>query len=142
MTNARVDTIVRGGQVVTSSEVYDACIAISGDKIAAIGPENLLPPADSYIDASGKYVLPGLIDCHVHLNRVDTYELGSIAAAHAGITTLVPFGAYDHEAEETLPTAINNHREEIESTAVLDFAFHFILNNRPPPGSGVGAVAI
>ena len=131
MARDRVDTIVAGGQVVTSSEVYDSCIAIVDGKIAAIGPENLLPPADRYIDASGKYVLPGLIDCHVHLDRVDTYELGSIAAAHSGITTLVPFGNYDGESEQTLPEAINNHREEIDSTAVLDFAFHFILKNRP-----------
>ena len=39
-----VDTIVVGGQIVTSSQVYAASIAIDGEKIAAIGPENLLPP--------------------------------------------------------------------------------------------------
>ena len=131
MSQTRVDTIIGGGQVVTSSEVFDAAIAIVGDKIAAIGPEHLLPPADRYIDASGKYVLPGLIDAHVHLDRVDTYELGSIAAAHSGITTLIPFGTYDDASEQSLPDAINNHRETIDSTAVLDFAFHFILKNRP-----------
>ena len=131
MADARVDTIVAGGQVVTSSEIYSAAIAIDGEKIVAIGPENLLPSADRYIDASGKFVLPGLIDCHVHLDRCDSYELGSIAAAHSGLTTLIPFGTYDVEAEETLPSAINRHREEIESTAVVDFAFHYILNNRP-----------
>ena len=131
MPDIRVDTIIAGGKVVTSSDVFDAAIAISGEKIAAIGPEHLLPPADRYVDASGKFVLPGLIDCHVHLDRCDSYELGSIAAAHSGLTTLLPFGTYDVEAEETLPSAINRHREEIESTAVVDFAFHYILNNRP-----------
>ena len=131
MTDVRVDTIVRGGKVVTSSEIYDSCIAISGEKIVAIGPENLLPPADRYIDAAGKYVLPGLIDCHVHLDRCDSYGLGSIAAAYSGLTTLIPFGTYDVENGESLPSAINRHREEIESTAVVDFAFHYILNNRP-----------
>jgi len=50
MPNSRVDTIVHGGHVVTSSEVYDAAIAISGEKIAAIAPAELLPPADNYID--------------------------------------------------------------------------------------------
>ena len=54
-----VDIIVHGGQVVTSSEAYEASIAIKGEKIVAIGPEDLLPPADRHIDASGKYVLPG-----------------------------------------------------------------------------------
>ena len=69
MSDNRVDTIVRGGQIVTSSLIYDASVAIYEGKIVAIGPEEFLPPADSYIDAEGKYVLPGLIDCHVHLDR-------------------------------------------------------------------------
>ena len=131
MPNVRVDTVVRGGQVVSPSQVYNASIAISGEKIVAIGPEELLPPADSYLDAEGKYVLPGLIDCHVHLDRCDSFQLGSIAAAHSGITTLMPFGTYDGDAGETLPSAINRHREEIESTTLVDFAFHYILDNRP-----------
>ena len=130
-TDRHVDTVVVGGQIVTSSQVYEASIAIDGEKIAAIGPENLLPPADNYIDASGMFVLPGLIDCHVHLDGHDNYALGSLAAAHAGLTTLVPFGTYNLEGDETLPQAIHRCREEVERTAVTDFAFHFILQNRP-----------
>ncbi|MBQ11435.1 MAG: hypothetical protein CMJ45_07795 [Planctomyces sp.] len=131
MPDARVDTIVRGGQVVTSSQVYDAAIAISGEKIVALGPESLLPPADRYIDAEGKLVLPGLIDCHVHLDRIDDYALGSRAAAYAGLTTLIPFGNYDVEADEPLPAAIHRTREEVNAAALVDFGFHFILQNRP-----------
>lgn len=131
MADTRVNTIIGGAQIVTSSEVYEAAIAISGEKIAAIGPEGLLPPADNYIDASGKYVLPGLIDCHVHLDGHDNYALGSLAAAHAGLTTLVPFGTYSLEGDETLTAAIHRIREEIARTALTDFAFHFILQNRP-----------
>lgn len=131
MPAAHVDTIVRGGQVVTSSEVYEAAIAISGEKIVALGPEDLLPPADTYIDASGKYVLPGLIDCHVHLDGHDNYAVGSLAAAHAGLTTLVPFGTYDMAAGESLPDAIHRTQEEVQASAVVDFGFHFILQNRP-----------
>ena len=131
MADARVDTVVRGGQVVTSSEVYESAIAISGEKIVALGPEELLPRADNYIDASGKYVLPGLIDCHVHLDGHDNYAVGAQAAAHAGLTTLIPFGNYDMEAGESMPDAINHTREEIDSSAVVDFGLHFILQNRP-----------
>ena len=131
MADARVDTIIRGGQVVTSSQVYESAIAISGEKIAAIGPEHLLPPADNYIDAEGKFVLPGLIDAHVHLDGHDNYELGALAAARAGLTTLIPFGTYTLEGDETLPQAINRTKEQIDSTALVDFAFHFILQNRP-----------
>ena len=47
MPDARVDTIIRGGQVVTSSQVYECAIAIVGEKIAALGPEQYLPPADN-----------------------------------------------------------------------------------------------
>ncbi|MEE9148378.1 MAG: amidohydrolase family protein [Candidatus Tectomicrobia bacterium] len=131
MSEARVDTIVRGGQVVTSSQVYDAAIAISGEKIVALGPEELLPPADKYIDAEGKLVLPGLIDCHVHLDGHDDYALGARAAAYAGLTTLIPFGTYSLEHDETLLAAAHRVREEIEASAVVDFGFHFILQNRP-----------
>ena len=131
MADARVDTIIRGGQVVTSSQVFESAIAISGEKIAAIGPEHLLPPADNYIDAEGKFVLPGLIDAHVHLDGHDNYELGALAAARAGLTTLIPFGTYTLEGDETLPQAINRTKEQIDSTALVDFAFHFILQNRP-----------
>ena len=131
MADVRVDTIIRGGQVVTSSQVYESAIAISGEKIAAIGPEHLLPPADNYIDAEGKFVLPGLIDAHVHLDGHDNYELGALAAANAGLTTLIPFGTYTLEGDETLPQAINRTKEQIDSTALVDFAFHFILQNRP-----------
>ncbi len=131
MPDTRVDTIIGGGQVVTSSQVYEAAIAIVGEKIAAIGPPELLPPADTYIDASGMFVLPGLIDSHVHLDGHDNYALGSLAAAHAGLTTLVPFGTYNLEGDETLPQAINRTREEIQRTALTDFGFHYILQNRP-----------
>ena len=47
----------------------------------ALGPEELLPPAENYIDAEGKLVLPGLIDSHVHLDGHDNYALGARAAA-------------------------------------------------------------
>ena len=124
-----VDIIVHGGQVVTSSEAYDASIAIKGEKIVAIGPDDLLPPAEQHIDASGKYVLPGAIDCHVHLGGHDDYLTGGIAAAHAGLTTIMPFALYDLAHRETLPQAITRHNEEVGKVSVVDFAWHFILNN-------------
>ena len=131
MVQARVDTIIRGGQVVTSSQVIDAAVAINGEKIVALAPEHLLPPADKYIDAEGKYLLPGLIDAHVHLDGHDNYALGGRAAAYAGLTTLIPFGTYTLEGDETLAQAVHRTREEIEEGALVDFGLHFILQNRP-----------
>jgi dihydropyrimidinase len=129
MPAAHVDTIVHGGQVVTSSGAYEASIAIRGEKIVAIGPEELLPPAALDIDATGKYVLPGAIDCHVHLGGHDDYLTGGIAAAHAGLTTIIPFALYDLTQRETLPQAIRRHNEDVGKVSVVDFAWHFILNN-------------
>ena len=131
MKEARVDTIVHGGQVVTSSHVYQAAIAIKGEQIAAVGPEEMLPPADHYVDATGKYVLPGAIDCHVHLGNLDDYEVGTRAAAYAGLTTVIPFGVYSPEEQETLPQAITRLKEQVARQAVVDVALHFILANAP-----------
>ena len=85
-TSARVDTIVRGGQVVSASCVTDTAIAIRGDRIVGLGPETVLPAADRVIDASGKYVLPGLIDCHLHIGaEYDNWQTASQAAALTGL---------------------------------------------------------
>jgi dihydropyrimidinase len=135
-----VDTVVRGGTVVTSTEVCETSIAIKGEQIVALGPEGLLPPAGRYIDAAGKYVLPGVIDCHVHLGpEYDDWRGGPIAAAHAGITTLIGFALYDDGARETLPAAIHRLREETATLSLLDFGFHFILQNQPYILDGIPA---
>ncbi|MBI1848173.1 MAG: amidohydrolase family protein [Candidatus Rokubacteria bacterium] len=132
MTVHKVDTVVRGGTVVTATGQYEASVAIRAGRIAAIGPEDMLPPAERVIDAEGKYVLPGAIDCHVHLGpEYDDWRGGPLAAARAGLTTLVGFALYDDERRETLPQAIHRLREETSSLSVLDFGFHFILNNQP-----------
>ncbi len=133
MPSPRVDTVVHGGQVVTSTDVCETDIAIKEGRIAALGPRELLPPADDYIDASGKYVLPGAIDCHVHIDpgKCDDWTSAPLAAAHSGITTLMAFGVYDDQQGETLPHAIQRTREEAEASSVVDFAFHFILHNQP-----------
>ncbi len=132
MAQSGVDTIVAGGRVVTSSEILDTDLAIRDGRIVALGPARLLPPAQRRLDVSGKYVLPGLIDCHVHLGPVyDDWRTGPLAAAHAGLTTVLSFVEYDAEAQETLPRALGRLREEASAQSVTDFGFHFILNNQP-----------
>ena len=132
MAQAKVDTVVHGGRIVTATDVFEGGIAIQGERIVAIGPDAVLPPAQRYIDASGKDVLPGAIDCHIHLGPgYDDWRTGSIAAAHAGLTTLLGFALYDHQREERLPDAVRRLQAEVGQQAVVDFGFHFILQHTP-----------
>src|SRR5262245_44183380 len=111
MATPRLDLAVRGGRVVTTTEIVEASVAVRDGTIVAIGRDEAIPPADREIDATGKYVLPGLIDCHVHLGAVyDDWQSGPRAAAHAGLTTLLAFAEYDDHAGETLPQAIRRLR--------------------------------
>ena len=99
MTPRALDLVVAGGRVVTSTEVLDAAVGIRGGRIVAVAPFEDLPPAERTIDASGKIVLPGAIDCHVHLGaEYDDWRGGPLAAAHAGLTTLLGFVMADEAA--------------------------------------------
>ena len=130
MSMRAVDLIVRGGRVVTATDVVDAAIAVKAGRIAAIAQEGMLPPADRVIDAAGKLVFPGFIDCHLHVGpEYDSWKTAALAAARTGLTTLVPFVTY--EAGETLPTAVRRLREEAEAASVVDFGFHVILDHEP-----------
>ena len=115
-----------------SSNSYKTNIAIKDDKILAIGDQNTMPDADKYIDASGKYVLPGLIDSHVHVRKTgDDWGVTTKAAALAGLTTIIPFGDYNVSEKETLPQAINRWKKEAQKEALTDYSFHYILSNTP-----------
>ena len=136
MQEPKVDTIVHGGLVVSSTDAYEAAVAIKGEKVVAVGPREMLPPAERYIDATGKYVLPGPIDCHIHLGtkeegRSDDWTDGPIAAAHAGITSIVSFATINASEKETPPEAIRRFKELVSKESVIDFSFHCILNNQP-----------
>ena len=88
------DTLITGGRVVGTDGAVEASVAIDGERIAAIGSQAELPDADEVIDASGKFVLPGAVDVHVHLDdhfSHDTYETASKAAALGGTTTFIDF---------------------------------------------------
>ena len=68
MTEPTYDLIIRGGRVATTTDVFEADVAISGETIAAIGRG--LPPARREIDARGKLVLPGGVDSHAHIEQL------------------------------------------------------------------------
>lgn len=62
-----VDLVIRNGRVVTPGGVVPGGVAVDGETLVAIGPETALPRGRRVIDARERYVLPGLIDAHVHI---------------------------------------------------------------------------
>jgi dihydropyrimidinase len=126
------DTIITNGRVVTASDTYASDVAIGNGRIVAIGQS--LPPenASRIIDAAGKYVLPGGIDVHTHLDMPfggttssDDFETGTRAAAFGGTTTLIDF-AIQYKGQ-TLRTAFDTWMQKASAKAVCDYAFHCII---------------
>ena len=126
------DTIITNGRVVTANDTYASDVAVGNGKIVAIGQS--LPPenASRIIDAAGKYVLPGGIDVHTHLDMPfggttssDDFETGTRAAAFGGTTTLIDF-AIQYKGQ-TLRTAFDTWMQKASSKAVCDYAFHCII---------------
>src|SRR5712692_8102670 len=92
------DTIIANGTVVTATDTSQADVAISGGKVVAIGQHIPQVNVNKIIDATGKYVFPGGIDAHTHLDMpfggstsADDFETGTTAAAFGGTTTIVDF---------------------------------------------------
>src|SRR4029077_10163636 len=126
------DTIITNGHVVTASDTYASDVAISNGKIVAVGQSLPLENARCVIDAAGKYVLPGGIDVHTHLDMPfggttssDDFETGTRAAAFGGTTTLIDF-AIQYKGQ-TLRTAFDTWMQKASAKAVCDYAFHCII---------------
>src|SRR5258707_5654057 len=92
------DTIIANGRVVTATDTYTSDVAINDGKITAIGQSLPRENAGKIIDAAGKYVFPGGIDVHTHLDMpfggttsADDFETGTRAAAFGGTTKLIDF---------------------------------------------------
>ena len=90
-----MDLVIRGGTVVTATRAYRADVGIDGEQIVAMGQRL---DAGRTLDATGKYVIPGAIDPHVHMElplpqatSSDSFATGSIAAACGGTTTMLDF---------------------------------------------------
>jgi dihydropyrimidinase len=92
-----VTLLIKNGTIVTASDLYKGDVLVEGERVSTIGT-SLTMHADRVIDASGKYLLPGGIDVHTHLDMpfggstsADDFETGTIAAAYGGTTCVVDF---------------------------------------------------
>ncbi|HEY2515654.1 MAG TPA: amidohydrolase family protein, partial [Polyangiaceae bacterium] len=129
-------TLIQGGTVVTAVDTYEADVAIVDGVIAGIFARGFAPPGawDRTIDARGKYVLPGGIDAHTHLdmpfggtNSSDDFETGTRAAAYGGTTTIVDFAI--QTKGDPLRKGIDTWHAKAEGKGAIDYGFHMIMTD-------------
>jgi dihydropyrimidinase len=127
------DLVVRGGRIVSKGRVIDGDLAVQDGRIAAIGKG--LAAGDREIDAAGRWVLPGGIDSHCHVEQrsgmgmmcADDFYSATVSAAFGGTTTILPFAA-QHRGM-AIPEVLADYSQRAAAKAVVDYGFHLILAN-------------
>jgi dihydropyrimidinase len=124
-------TLIKNGTVVTASDTNKTDVLIEGEKIAAIG-SGLAANADQVIDAENRYVMPGAIDVHTHMElpfggtfASDDFATGTAAAAWGGTTTIVDFALQSYG--QTLRQGLDQWHKKAEGKAYIDYGFHMIV---------------
>ena len=129
--------LIKNGTIVTASDTFVADIFVEDGCIVQIGLLSQMgeqtSEADTCIDASGKYVIPGGIDVHTHLDMplgdissVDDFEIGTIAAACGGTTTIIDYAAQSRG--ESMEQGLETWLKKAEDKAVIDYGFHMTLS--------------
>src|SRR5215469_15091717 len=144
--------LISGGTVVTTTGAIPADVLVDGEKVAALAvrddPAERLrgeaerteqatswaPAADRIIDAAGKYVLPGGIDAHTHMEMpfggtfsADTFESGTRAAAWGGTTTIIDFAVQAKGA--SLLATLDKWHAKADGNCAIDYGFHMIVSD-------------
>ena len=133
-------TLITGGTVITATGPVAADVLVSGEQIAALGqPGTSLTAAwaagaGQVLDAAGKYVLPGGIDGHTHMQMPfggtfasDTFETGSRAAAWGGTTTIVDFAVQPKGG--SLLATLDDWHAKADGQCAVDYGFHMIVSD-------------
>ncbi|MGX7824580.1 dihydropyrimidinase [Actinokineospora sp. 24-640] len=127
-------TLIRNGTVVNAGGAFPADVLVEGETISAVAAPGLFATADRVIDATGKYVLPGGIDAHTHMEMpfggtasVDTFATGTTAAAWGGTTTIIDFAV---QAKGTsLLATMDKWHEKAGGHCAVDYSFHMIVSD-------------
>ncbi|OLC63790.1 MAG: allantoinase [Candidatus Rokubacteria bacterium 13_1_40CM_4_67_11] len=133
MSPGAVDLVIRGGRLVSSTGIMSAGIAIEGGVIVAISRDDALPDSRETIDATGKYVLPGVIDPHVHF-RSPGYEYkedwasGTAAAACGGVTTV--FEMPNSDPPTSTVDALQIKQQIASRDAYVDYGVYGLLGQQ------------
>src|SRR5436190_5727380 len=128
-----MSVLIKRGRVVTAADDYVADIYVEDETVTLIG-ESLDQPADKTIDASGKYVLPGCVDPHTHLDMpfggtvtIDDVESGQTAAAFGGTTCHVDFVI--QPKGETFAAALDEWRAKADGKQMIDMGYHMAVTD-------------
>lgn len=133
MTSASFDLTIRNGRISNADRTFFADIGVRDGVIVEIAPD--LPPGTRDIDATGRWVLPGGIDSHCHIEQLsgmgvmcaDDFYSGTVSAAFGGTTTILSFAA-QHRGD-SIPEVVQAYAKLAAEKAVIDYGFHLILTN-------------
>ena len=129
-------TLISNGTIVTAEGSSTADVLIDGERIAQIGSGLAAAGviADETIDATGRWLIPGAIDVHTHMElpfggifAKDTFESGTRAAAFGGTTTIVDFAVQSRG--KSLREGLDAWHAKAEGNAVADYGFHMIMSD-------------
>ncbi|NQX57270.1 dihydropyrimidinase [Paenibacillus qinlingensis] len=123
--------LIKNGTIVTATDHYQGDILIEDGLITGIGL-NLAREGAEIVDATGKYVFPGGIDPHTHLDMpfggtvtADDFETGTIAAAFGGTTTVIDFCLTNKG--KPLHQSVQTWHQKAQGKAVIDYSFHLMI---------------
>ena len=127
------DLVVRNAKVATAADVFECDIGIREGRIVTLARD--LAGGTRDIDAAGRWVLPGGIDGHCHLDQpmtdgsqmADDFFSGTRSAACGGTTTVLPFAC--QRKGQSLAAAVDDYHRRAEGKAVIDYAFHLIVTD-------------
>lgn len=135
-----MSVLIKGGRIVTAADDYVGDIFIENGAVSLIG-ESLDVNGDKVIDATGKYVIPGAIDPHTHIEMAfggtitcDDFTSGTVAAAFGGTTSLIDFCI--QMPGQSFPEALETYHEKIERCKpVIDVGFHIAITDLDEGGT-------
>ncbi len=130
-----MSTLIKNGRIITAEQDYVADVYIEKDKITEIGAKLNLE-ADKIIDAKNRYVIPGGVDVHTHLDMPfggtkssDDFETGTKAAAFGGTTCLIDFAMQSKGTR--MRDALDTWWKKAEGKASIDYGLHMIITDLP-----------
>ena len=129
-------TFIQGGTVISPTGPHEQDVLLDGERIVAVLERGSTAlgtiAADEVVDATGKYVVPGGIDAHTHMelpfggtHASDTFETGTVAAAFGGTTTIIDFAV--QTTGGVVREALDAWHAKAEGNCAVDYAFHMIL---------------